>query len=191
MRFEIRYFFLEIEGLNRISRKKYLISSLIIYFCFPRACMLQYIVRAPLYSAWNSMLECVQQYIRVCATVLNISSCWSILIDVDPFWGGVPCGDFNRKIPSSARIGVFKARRKGGRSVYSYWFALRIGQILFLLMATLFLLCYFWHIDKVTKMNSIDFRSKYDSLSWGWDIDKIEWLVALFRLSRAFWGGQG
>ena len=114
MRFEIRYFFLEIEGLNRISRKKYLISSLIIYFCFPRACMLQYIVRAPLYSAWNSMLECVQQYIRVCATVLNISSCWSILIDVDPFWGGVPCGDFNRKIPSSARIGVFKARRKGG-----------------------------------------------------------------------------
>ena len=55
-------------------------------------------------------------------------------------------------------------------------------------MANLFLLCYFWHIDKVTKMNSIDFRSKYDSLSWGWDIGKIEWLVALFWLCRAFLG---
>ena len=47
MRFEIGYFFLEIGfGLDPISRKKYLISNLIIYFHFPRACVRQYTVRA-------------------------------------------------------------------------------------------------------------------------------------------------
>ena len=33
------------EGLNPISRKKYLISNLIIYFRFPRACVRNYTVR--------------------------------------------------------------------------------------------------------------------------------------------------
>ena len=46
MRFEITYFYLEIEGLNPISRKKYLILNLIIYFRFPRACVRQYRVLA-------------------------------------------------------------------------------------------------------------------------------------------------
>ena len=47
--------------------------------------MRQYIVRAQLYSAWNSMLECVQQYVRVRATVLYI-------LMLIYFEGGSPVG---------------------------------------------------------------------------------------------------
>ena len=64
MRFEIRYFFLEIkpEGLNPISRKKHLISNLIIYFHFPRACMRQYTVRA------STLVPCM--HIIACTGIL-------------------------------------------------------------------------------------------------------------------------
>ena len=46
MRLKIRYFFLEIRLSPSISRKKYLISNLIIFLRFPYACVRQYTVRA-------------------------------------------------------------------------------------------------------------------------------------------------
>ena len=41
-------------GLNPISRKKYLISNLIIYFRFPRACLRNYTMRALLYKCQHT-----------------------------------------------------------------------------------------------------------------------------------------
>ena len=56
MRFEIRYFFswdwVKPEGLNLISRRKYLIQNLIIYFRFPRACVRNYTMRVLLYGGF-------------------------------------------------------------------------------------------------------------------------------------------
>ena len=62
MRFEIRYFFLEIEGLNRISRKK--VSN----FEPHNILLLSKGLHAPVYSAC-AIIQCVKQYVRVCVTV--------------------------------------------------------------------------------------------------------------------------
>ena len=43
------------EGLNPISRKKYLISNLIICFCFPRACV-RYYIGVILFLAFNYII---------------------------------------------------------------------------------------------------------------------------------------
>ena len=113
------WYWVKPEGLNPISRKKYLISNLIICFRFPRACVRQYTVRAPVYSACNSTLECVQHYVRVRAmeyfTGIPISICkffyneyvTYIWILFATFWwggggeggGGVPSRANNRKLP--------------------------------------------------------------------------------------------
>ena len=45
-------------GLNPISRKRFLILILIIYFHFPRACVRNYTVRAKLYSACVT-IQCI------------------------------------------------------------------------------------------------------------------------------------
>ena len=42
------------EGLNPISRKKYLISNLIIFFRFPRACVNNYTMCALLYKCQHN-----------------------------------------------------------------------------------------------------------------------------------------
>ena len=53
MRFEIRYFFLEIglspKGLTQFQEKKDIILNLAICFRFPRACVRNYTMRALLY----------------------------------------------------------------------------------------------------------------------------------------------
>ena len=66
MRFEIRYFFLEIEGLNPISIKNYLISNLIILYTFAfhgLACATILCVR---YGVRVYALECVHNEVRLC-----------------------------------------------------------------------------------------------------------------------------
>ena len=57
MRFEIRFFprdWVKPFGINPISRKKYLISNLIICFRFPRACVRNYTMLALLYKCQHT-----------------------------------------------------------------------------------------------------------------------------------------
>ena len=57
-------------GLNPISRKKYLISNLIIYFRFPRACVRNYTMRALLQNACTTT-KCMR-YCKIRALLKNV-----------------------------------------------------------------------------------------------------------------------
>ena len=89
MRFEIRYFFswdwVKPEGLNPISRKKYLISNLITYFRFPRACVRNYTMRALLYMSFYMKSQCLTLHYKYSTSHTNI---WVS----HTFWGGVGVG---------------------------------------------------------------------------------------------------
>ena len=100
--------------------------------------------------------------------LIHFDPCWSILIDVDPFWGGVPCGAYNRTDSKLALI-LTVPKINGWVAILCWDKALKfdkLSQSLSLKQTT----GSPWNWTKKCKMLNFYhlFKKSYHNFTWSW-----------------------